>query len=43
MADWLYYLVGVMCLVGSFFVLVAAVGILRLNDLYMRMHAASKA
>lgn len=37
------YLTGVLCLVGAFFVLVAAIGVLRLNDLYMRMHAASKA
>lgn len=37
------YLTGVLCLIGAFFVLVAAIGVLRLNDLYMRMHAASKA
>lgn len=37
------YLTGALCLVGAFFVLVAAIGVLRLNDLYMRMHAASKA
>jgi len=37
------YVTGLLCLSGAFFVLVAAVGVLRLNDLYMRMHAASKA
>ena len=37
------YLIGGLCLIGAFFVLVAAIGVLRLNDLYMRMHAASKA
>lgn len=37
------YLTGILCLVGAFFVLVAAIGVVRLNDLYMRMHAASKA
>jgi multicomponent Na+:H+ antiporter subunit G len=34
---------GVMILVGAFFVLVAAVGILRMPDVYVRMHAATKA
>lgn len=43
MGELMPYVVGVMCLVGSFFVLVAAIGVLRLNDLFMRMHAASKA
>ena len=37
------YLSGILCLVGAFFVLVAAIGVVRLDDLYMRMHAASKA
>ncbi len=37
------YIAGILCVVGSFFVLVAAIGLLRLDDLYMRMHAASKA
>ncbi|KQV32586.1 cation:proton antiporter [Rhizobium sp. Root1203] len=35
--------VAVLSLVGSLFALVAALGILRLPDLYTRMHAASKA
>jgi multicomponent Na+:H+ antiporter subunit G len=32
-----------MILIGSFFVFVAAVGILRMPDVYVRMHAATKA
>lgn len=43
MPEWVLYVVGVLCVVGAFFVLVAAIGVLRLDDLYMRMHAASKA
>lgn len=35
--------VAVLLLLGSLFALVAALGILRLPDLYTRMHAASKA
>ncbi len=37
------YAAGVLLLIGSVFSLLAAVGILRLPDLYTRMHAASKA
>jgi len=37
------YLAGAVILVGSLFALVAALGVLRLPDLYTRMHAASKA
>ncbi|WP_159590324.1 monovalent cation/H(+) antiporter subunit G [Chelativorans xinjiangense] len=36
-------LVGSLMLVGSFFTFAAAIGLLRLPDLYSRMHAASKA
>lgn len=36
-------IVGVMLVVGAFFALVAAIGLVRLEDVYMRMHAASKA
>lgn len=36
-------LVGILLVVGALFALVATIGILRLDDLYMRMHAASKA
>jgi multicomponent Na+:H+ antiporter subunit G len=35
-------LVGVLMLIGSAFVLLAAVGILRLPDVFTRMHAATK-
>lgn len=35
--------IGVLVIVGAAFTLVAAVGLLRLPDLYTRMHAASKA
>lgn len=43
MADLVYYVTGVLCVIGSFFALVASIGVVRLDDLYMRMHAASKA
>lgn len=36
-------IVGVMLVIGAFFALVAAIGLIRLDDVYMRMHAASKA
>ena len=39
----LQYLSGLLMLIGALFGLLAAVGILRLPDLYTRMHAASKA
>ena len=34
---------GVLLLVGSAFVLVSAIGVVRLPDVYMRLHAATKA
>ncbi|MBN9671139.1 monovalent cation/H(+) antiporter subunit G [Roseibium aggregatum] len=34
---------GVMLIVGAMFALVASLGLIRLKDVYMRMHAASKA
>jgi multicomponent Na+:H+ antiporter subunit G len=34
---------GVLVLIGAFFVFVAAVGLLRMPDVYVRMHAATKA
>jgi multicomponent Na+:H+ antiporter subunit G len=43
MADAWLWLAGVLSLAGAFFVLVAALGVVRLPDLYTRMHAASKA
>lgn len=42
-ADILAYVAGTLLIVGAFFSLAAAIGILRLPDLYTRMHAASKA
>lgn len=41
--DALYYLAGGIILLGTGFSLLAAIGIVRLPDLYTRMHAASKA
>ena len=36
-------LAGVLVIVGAFFALIAAIGLIRLPDVYSRMHAASKA
>lgn len=36
-------IVGLMLVLGALFALVGSIGLLRLNDVYMRMHAASKA
>ena len=36
------YVAGVFLLLGALFSLIASIGILRLPDLYTRMHAASK-
>ncbi|MFP3542378.1 monovalent cation/H(+) antiporter subunit G [Rhizobium sp. SIMBA_035] len=36
-------IVAVLVLAGAFFTLAAAIGVLRLPDVYCRMHAASKA
>ena len=36
-------LAGILIIIGSVFALAAAVGLLRLPDVYSRMHAASKA
>jgi multicomponent Na+:H+ antiporter subunit G len=35
--------VGLLLVIGAGFALIAAIGLLRLPDVYMRMHAASKA
>lgn len=43
MVELLQYIAGVLMLVGAVFAFLAAVGILRLPDVYTRMHAASKA
>lgn len=37
------WIVAILMIVGSFFGLVAAIGVFRFPDLYMRMHAATKA
>ena len=42
-ADFAIYLGCAMLLIGAAFTLLAAIGVLRLPDLYTRMHAASKA
>ncbi|MEX0859356.1 MAG: monovalent cation/H(+) antiporter subunit G [Cucumibacter sp.] len=42
-AELHLYLVGTILVIGAIFSCLAAVGILRLPDLYTRMHAASKA
>jgi multicomponent Na+:H+ antiporter subunit G len=36
-------IISVLILMGSFFILVAAIGILRFKDLYGRLHATTKA
>lgn len=42
-AELSLYIAGVLLVTGALFTLLAAIGILRLPDLYTRMHAASKA
>lgn len=37
------YVVGIVLVLGAFFALVAALGLVRLPDFYCRMHAAAKA
>lgn len=41
--EGLYYLAGVLIIAGAVFSLLAAIGLLRLPDLFTRAHAASKA
>lgn len=43
MESFTTYLVAICIMIGAFFSLTAAIGILRLPDIYSRMHAASKA
>ena len=40
---FLMILAGILILLGSAFALIAALGLVRMPDLYMRMHAATKA
>lgn len=42
-SDLQNYISGILLIVGAGFALVATLGILRLPDIYSRMHAASKA
>ncbi len=37
-----FYIGGVLLVIGALFTVIASIGILRLPDLYTRMHAASK-
>lgn len=39
----LEYIAGILIIIGAFFALVASIGIIRLPDIYSRMHSASKA
>ena len=41
--ELLYYVAGLMLIAGALFSFLAAFGIVRLPDLFTRMHAASKA
>ncbi|MEW7007787.1 MULTISPECIES: monovalent cation/H(+) antiporter subunit G [unclassified Lentilitoribacter] len=41
--DAVTYIVAALIVIGAFFSLAAAIGLLRLPDVYSRMHAASKA
>lgn len=43
MESFFNIVVGLLLLAGAFFSLAASIGLLRLPDLYTRMHAASKA
>jgi multicomponent Na+:H+ antiporter subunit G len=43
MSALLTYIVGILIVIGALFTLTASIGLLRLPDLYTRMHAASKA
>ena len=43
LGDIALWLAGVLLILGALFTLLAAIGVVRLPDLYMRMHAASKA
>ena len=40
MAIWLDYLSGALLLGGSFFVVVGGIGVLRMPDVFTRLHAA---
>lgn len=41
--NWISWISGLLAIAGAFFVFVAGLGTWRFKDLYMRMHAATKA
>lgn len=43
MGELHIWIAGILLIIGSFFVLAAGIGLIRLPDLYSRSHAASKA
>ena len=43
MPDLIVYICAILLVVGAAFTFLAALGVIRLPDLYTRMHAASKA
>lgn len=43
MSSVIDIVVGLLLVIGACFSLIASIGLLRLKDVYMRMHAASKA
>lgn len=43
MTDIVFFLGGGLLILGAMFTLIASIGVIRLPDLYTRMHAASKA
>lgn len=43
MSALLEIITGAMLVIGALFALIASIGLIRLKDVYMRMHAASKA
>lgn len=43
MEDLLTYIIAALIIIGAFFSLTASIGLIRLPDIYSRMHAASKA
>lgn len=42
-AELQNYIAGILLMIGAAFALIATIGIVRLPDIYSRMHAASKA
>ena len=43
LAPWVQWLVALLLVVGGFFALVGAVGLVRFQDFFMRLHAPTKA